>query len=142
MESKDWAERFPTPVGIGIDLVSVTELRKLDQRTTGAFSRHTFTDRELAEAEVSQDPWVYLAGRFAVKEAVFKAVAHLLSEKSFDFRLVETLRQPDGSPRIICSPALQAILDSANVSSLLVSISNEADFAVSMVQAVKRNEWR
>lgn len=136
MSLENWVEQLAPPIGIGIDLVSVPELRKLDQRTKGAFSRRTFTDWELAEAELSQDSWVYLAGRFAVKEAVFKAVAHLLPEKAFDFRLVETLRQPDGSPQIVCSPALRAVLDSANVSGLLVSISNEEDFAVAIVQAV------
>ena len=138
MSLENWVEQLAPPIGIGIDLVSVPELRKLDQRTKGAFSQRTFTDWELAEAELSQDFWVYLAGRFAVKEAVFKAVAHLLPEKSFDFRMVETLRQPDGAPQIVCSPALRAILDSANVSGLLVSISNEADFAVAIVQAVGR----
>ena len=140
MSLENWMEHLAPPVGIDIDLVSVPELRKLDQRTRGAFSRRTFTDWELAEAELSQDSWVYLAGRFAVKEAVFKAVAHLLPEKSFDFRLVETLRQPDGAPQIVCSPALRAVLDSANVGSLLVSISNEADFAVAMVQALEKKE--
>ena len=138
MSLENWVEQLAPPIGIGIDLVSVPELRKLDQRTKGAFSQRTFTDWELAEAELSQDFWVYLAGRFAVKEAVFKAVAHLLPEKSLDFRMVETLRQPDGAPQIVCSPALRAVLDSANVSGLLVSISNEADFAVAIVQAVGR----
>jgi len=130
-----WAKQ-PTPVGIGIDLVSVRQLQEMERRTKGAFSARTFTPRELEEADRAQDRWVYLAGRFAAKEAVFKAVAHLLKEKCFDFRLVQTLSGEDGSPSVVCDGALRSILDRGNVSSLLISISNEEDYAVAIVQAV------
>ncbi len=137
MSLETWAGQ-PTPVGIGIDLVSVRQLQEMEQRTKGAFSARTFTPRELEEADRAQDRWVYLAGRFAAKEAVFKAVAHLLDEKTFDFRLVQTLSDPDGAPRVVCHGALRTIMDRANVSSLLISISNEQDYAVAIVQAVGR----
>lgn len=130
-----WAKQ-PVPVGIGIDLVSVSQLQEMERRTKGAFSAHTFSPRELEEADSAQDRWVYLAGRFAAKEAVFKAVAHLLREKWFDFRLVQTLSGEDGAPSVVCGGPLRTILDHANVSSLLISISNEEDYAVAIVQAV------
>lgn len=126
------------PAGIGVDLVSVSNLRDMEERTHGAFCAGTFTPGELREAGRSQDKWVYLAGRFAVKEAAFKALAHLLPEKHFDYRIVETRRREDGSPEIVCDGPLRTIMDKANVSDLLVSISNEGDFAVAIVQSIQR----
>lgn len=122
--------------GVGVDLVSITEIAELDRRSQGAFVKRTFTDHEKAEADQSADRYSFLAGRFAVKEAVFKAVAHLTPEKSFDFRIVETRRNPDGSPEIFISDALSGILKSAAVTKLLVSISNQGDLAFAEVIAV------
>lgn len=132
----DWAGRLGTPAGIGVDMVDIAELQALDARTKGAFAQRTFTRREQEEAEGSPDKWGYLAGRFAVKEAVFKALAPLIPGKAFDFRIVETLRQADGSPAVIHGGALGEVLCAAGVDRLLVSISNESGFAVAFVVGV------
>lgn len=137
MSLEAWTENLAAPAGVGIDLVNISELQALDTRTKGVFSSRTFTPRELAEADCSPDRWVYLAGRFAAKEAVFKAVAHLLPERTFDFRLVESLHRADGSPYVCCEGKLREILDAAGVASLLLSISNEDHYAIALVQAVK-----
>lgn len=131
-----WVGGSSLPAGIGIDLVRISALRELDQRMNGVFVSRTFSERERAEAEESADKWTYLAGRFAAKEAVFKATAHLLPEKTFDFRIVETLRAPDGCPYVVSSDPMKAILGKAGIASLLISISNEEDFAIALVQAV------
>lgn len=136
----DWICKNKLPVGIGIDLVTISELRELDERIKGAFFQRVFTQQERAEAEKRPEPWTYLAGRFAVKEAVFKAIAPLIPEKAFDIRIVETLTQPDGSPKISCTGKLRAVMDSAGVERLLVTISNEGDYVISMVQAVGNYE--
>lgn len=132
----DWADRLETPVGIGVDLVDIAQMQALDVRTKGAFARHSFTQREREEAEKAIDKWSYLAGRFAVKEAVFKALAPLATEKAFDFRIVETLRRSDGSPAITHDGALDEVLCKAHVDRLLVSISNEGGFSIAFVTAV------
>lgn len=132
----DWVKGLTTPTGVGIDLVRVSTLRELDERMQGVFVKKTFTLREQALAESRSDKWVFLAGRFAAKEAVFKATAHLLPEKTYDFRQVETLRAEDGSPYVVCGESLRDILSRAGVGSLLISITNEDDYAMALVQAV------
>lgn len=136
MSLENWISSLKPPAGIGIDLVYIPQLQTLETRTKGAFSKRTFSPRELEEASAAPDYWAALAGRYAAKEAVFKAVAHLLPEKAFDFRQVETLHRPDGSPCIHCDGPLRAILDRAGVSELLLSVSNEEDYAIALVQAV------
>lgn len=124
------------PLGIGVDAVTISEIARLD-REACAFSTHTFTIRELDEANRrSGGRASYLAGRFAVKEAAFKALAHLTPEKTFDMRIIETLTASDGSPQIQMTPALLRICKSAGVGSLLVSISNEGDLAIAFSVAL------
>ena len=125
--------------GIGVYLVSVSEIAELDGRTHGAFTERTFSDREKAEAEQSPDRYSFLAGRFAVKEAVFKAVAHLTPEKTFDFRIVETKRNADGSPEVAVNDALAVVLRSAGVTKLLVSITGHGGLALAQVVAVSES---
>lgn len=127
--------------GIGIDMASIGEIDRLGEGIAGkpaaeqnAFVRRTFTERELAAALERHNPAEFLAGCFAAKEAVFKAVAPLTKE-GFDLRVVETLRRPDGSPYINVGTRLQAAMDEAGVTELLVSITNEDDYAVAMVLA-------
>lgn len=122
--------------GIGIDLVSISQFAELDKNSKGALAERTFSDMEKAEAECAPDKYTFLAGRFAVKEAVFKAVAPLTPEKTFDFRIVETKKNPDGSPEIVITEELSGVLHSAGVTKLLVSITNQGDLALAQVTAV------
>lgn len=130
-------------VGVGIDLVSISEIRELDQRTGGVFIEHTFSGAEIEMAGQKESRYSFFAGRFAVKEAVFKAIAHLTPEKTFDFRIVETLRNPDGSPEVMVTEKLKSVMDQAAVTKLLISITNQGDLAMAECIAVgygKENE--
>ena len=111
------------------------ELKRLCEDVGEAFVRRTFTEAERREAAAAPDFHEYLAGRFAVKEAVFKALAQLTPEKTFDFRLVETLKNEDGSPRITITPHLAAIMEKAGADRLLVSITTQEPFAMAFVLA-------
>lgn len=121
--------------GIGIDTVTISEMaRMMENMSDGALGR-MFTGRELTAAHLSSDSAEYLATRFAAKEAVFKAVAHLLEEKHFDLRMVETLNRDDGSPYINIDGLMRGILNRAGVSHLHISITTEGDLATAFVIA-------
>ena len=61
-------------IGVGIDLVSISEIKDLNERTKGAFVKKTYTEKELELASSASNYYEFLAGRFAVKEAVYKAI--------------------------------------------------------------------
>lgn len=122
-------------LGIGFDLTEIKEVKRLAEEVGGAFISKTFSNMEQKASKNSADPWEYLASRFAVKEAVFKALAHLTKEKTFDFRIVETLNDEDGSPYVKISPVLKELMDGAGVKRLLVSITHEKDYAGAVVLA-------
>lgn len=60
-------------VGIGVDVVDLARFANLVERTPQIIDR-LFTKKEQVSAEGHQLPVISLAGRFAVKEAVAKAL--------------------------------------------------------------------
>lgn len=119
--------------GIGIDSVDIEEMRDICGDFTNAFVRRTFTEAEVAQALDRPDSASFLAGRFATKEALFKALGHLTREGGFDFCLVETLHDENGCPAVTKSPKLAAYLAEAGASEVLVSITNESGLATAIV---------
>lgn len=119
-------------LGVGIDLVYLPEFRRLCGEADDPFRTHTFTEAERAFAAGKPDPEESLAGMFAVKEAVTKALAPLMATtgaEGFDMRRIETLHRADGSPYVSCCPPLSTFMEAAGVESILVSITNEQDYA-------------
>lgn len=122
--------------GIGVDTVSISEMRRISLAIGHGGMRHLFTAQELEDAPAQSDLLAeFLATRFAVKEAVFKAVAHLLEESCFDLRIVETRNRGDGSPYVNINEQLCRVLERAGVTDLFVSISTEGDLATAFVIA-------
>ncbi|MBE5910267.1 holo-ACP synthase [Pseudobutyrivibrio sp.] len=124
-------------LGVGIDLVSISEIKDLDERTHGAFVDKTYTDGEKEDANATSDFYQFLAGRFAVKEAVFKAICGNFTDIEFDFRQVETRRMPNGAPKFVPSIELLKILNDIGASDILISISNQGDSAIAIAELIK-----
>jgi len=143
-------------VGIGVDMVCLSEFRRLcgnfgyvparKPRNNGeepasetigeanAFVTKTFSDAERAQALERGDSVEYLAGRFAVKEATFKALGHQ-AHGVFDLRAIESLDDEDGAPYVVASKGIAPVLARAGASEVLVSISNEGDYVVAFALA-------
>lgn len=119
--------------GLGIDAVSISKTRDLMEALGEAYVEDVYTPAEQRACERAIDRAEFLAGRFAVKEAAFKALAHLLVDETFDLRLVETMNDEDGSPHIVRTPELDRLLRQAGADDVLVSITTEADLAVAIV---------
>ncbi len=124
-------------LGVGIDLVSINEIQDLDERTKGAFVKRTYTSKELEDAASSSNYYEFLAGRFAVKEAVYKAICGSFPEINFDFRMVETIRQSNGAPKFVPNIELLKILNDIGAKDVLISISNQGDFAIAIAELCK-----
>ena len=126
--------------GIGIDLVDLAEFRRICEGFEAscerpcAFVARTFTAAELAQARTRHDACQYLAGRFAVKEAVFKAVAPL-TRGGFDLRRVECLDAASGQPQVVMDGALSEFYAEASVSSVLVSVTTETAYVEAIALA-------
>ena len=125
--------------GIGCDLVYIPRIQKLLDENDTSFFKYTFTAYENNEAENRKDKATYYASRFAAKEALFKAIAHLLPTKSFDFRIVETRNEADGHPYIYINEEIRPVLQQAGITDLQLSLSDENDYALAFVVASFEN---
>lgn len=123
-------------LGIGVDSVDIEEMARFCSDREGSFVRRTFSEAERIEAYGRADWASVLAGKFAVKEAVFKALAWRTAE-GFDFRIVETLEDANGRPCISVGAGcpLASVLAEVGAHELLVSITNERGLATAFVLA-------
>lgn len=60
--------------GIGVDLVTVSRIGRIDERHAGRFERRILTEQEQRDIIEAPDRARFLAKRFAVKEATVKAL--------------------------------------------------------------------
>ena len=79
----------------------------------------------------------FLAGRFAVKEAVYKAICGSFSDIDFDFRKVETIRLSNGAPKFNADDTLLKILNIIGASDIKISISNQDDYAIAIAEVIE-----
>lgn len=61
-------------VGCGIDIIEISRIADAIKRWGDGFLNHVFTKEEIAYAKKHRFPNQHFAGRFAVKEAVLKAL--------------------------------------------------------------------
>ena len=97
------------------------------------FIVRTFSRQE--REEMHGCPAEYFAAHFAVKEAVFKAVAQRLPEKGLEFRYVESSNHEDGSPYILLTEKMKEWMKLSGTDRFFLSISTEENIAAAFVIA-------
>jgi len=123
----------PRIVGTGCDLTPIARLRAAVQRHPRVAER-VFTAREREEAAaLARGRWERLAGLFAAKEAVAKALGAGLSRVSP--LEVEVRHDPVGRPVVALAGRAEALARDLGVVAWHLSISHAGGFAVAMVIA-------
>ena len=85
--------------GIGVDIVDIARIQALLDRYGERFLRRVYTEAETAYAMSGANKAERLAGRFAVKEAMMKALGTGKSQGIL-WRDVETVRGRLGKPEV------------------------------------------
>lgn len=120
-------------VGVGIDLVEIAEIERLLSDPAGHFLRRCFTDAERATAGDGARGARRLAGRFAVKEAVVKAIGTGWGD-GIAWTDIEVLAAPSGAPCVTLRAAAAAA--AKHVRRWLVSLSYAGAYATAIAVAV------
>lgn len=116
-------------IGTGVDITEVNRIKKAALKWGEAFLGRLFTDEELLNAKTRGSLYQHLAGRFAAKEAVFKA----LGDTALNWKDVEILNDSDGKP--FCK-----ILNSRGKGvDVIVSISHVKNYAVANAIVTKKS---
>src|SRR3989338_10138501 len=90
------------PIGCGVDVVELSRFRKAMARGGRAFMRRIFTAQEEAYARArKRTSLLHLAGRFAAKEAVMKALSQLDPGRVLAMNQIEVRNDRWGRPHIL-----------------------------------------
>lgn len=119
-------------VGIGLDLVKIDRIRSLTERWQERFLQRLYTDAERQYCFKRAFPYASLAGRFAAKEAVLKALGTGWSG-GIRWVDIQVLNDPAGRPVATANGRVRALLQEAGVTGIHVSLSHDADYAIAEV---------
>jgi holo-[acyl-carrier protein] synthase len=121
-------------VGIGVDAVEIARVRRALERTP-SFADRVFTSTELAQSlsRGGGQRAARLAGRFAAKEAVAKALG--TGVVGFGFRDVEIVNGDRGEPAVMLAAPARAVADRLGITRLHVSLSLTSTVAVATALA-------
>jgi holo-[acyl-carrier protein] synthase len=124
-------------VGIGVDVVDLARFERALDRTP------TLTSRIFADAELRSGsrvlPLRSLAGRFAAKEALIKALGDSTGVRWHDMQVVS---DESGNPHLALSGAAAAIAERVGANALHLSMSHDGGVAIAYVIAENVAEGR
>jgi holo-[acyl-carrier protein] synthase len=119
----------------GVDLVDIAETERLLREPTGQFLTRCFTAGEQAGVGTGIERAARLSGRFALKEAVMKALGTGFSD-GVGFLDIEVITLASGAPSLALTGAARARADALGIVRWLISSSHEAGMAIGSVIAL------
>ncbi|TAJ08246.1 MAG: holo-ACP synthase [Nitrospirae bacterium] len=125
-------------VGIGLDLVKIERIRALADRWQERFLERLYTEAERRYCFERASPYASLAGRFAAKEAVLKAIGTGWSA-GISWQDIQVLNDGSGKPVAQVQGRAGALLQEAGVTDIHISLSHDADYAIAQVVLTKES---
>ena len=123
-------------LGIGTDIVDSRRIEAVMARYPNKFVQRIYSITEANMSKTLANPVNYLAKRFAVKEAVYKALSPS-GVVGCRWPEAETLNRRNGAPYVkltgCCKTALEAMTPSGYKANLSLSLSDEFPYALAFV---------
>ena len=116
-------------LGVGTDIIEIDRIKNAIDNTPG-FLEKVFTKREVEELSKNTLRVESVAGNFAVKEAVSKAVGTGI--RGFSFRDIEVFRDELGKPIVRVSSKIEEVIKSKDYF-FNVSLSHNKTMAIAFV---------
>ena len=113
----------------GIDIVEIGELRRLINEPGGHFMTRCFTSAEQLDAGEGPNRIDRLAGRFAAKEAVAKALG-VGWGNGIAWTDIEIRTMDSGAPDIVLHRRAKEVADQLGVIRFLISTSHTGAYAI------------
>jgi len=121
-------------LGIGTDIIEIARIAKLMQGQAGFLDRIlTAREQQYVPARHERRMAEYIAGRFAAKEAVSKALGTGIGEQ-VSFQDIEIIPEANGKPKLqIREEVIARLFPGASSTALHISISHSTEYAVAHV---------
>ena len=119
----------------GTDIIEIDRIKKSIERSGERFLNMIYTKNEIEYCESKKGArFIHYAGRFAAKEAIFKAISSLLDDKfALTWTDAQVVNDKIGNPKI---EFLNVKFDA--IESMDISISHCRNYAVAMVTIITK----
>ncbi len=114
----------------GTDIIEIERIKKTIERNGENFLNLIYTEAEIAYCESKKNAkYSHYAGRFAAKEAIYKAVSTLLPERfGISWKDAQIINDENGNPKIEFLK-----IEFEQIKSIDISISHCKEYAVATV---------
>ena len=116
-------------VGIGLDLVKIARIRAIMERWHDRFLLRLYTEAEQRDCLARASPYASLAGRFAAKEAILKALGTGWSA-GVRWVDIQVLNDRTGRPIVTVGGQVGVLIREAGVTRIHISLSHDSEYAV------------
>ena len=115
-------------VSLGLDIIEIARIEKDIERFGERFVNRILGEKERLQYRKRNDRTLFLAGRFAAKEAVVKALGKYLTERP-PLHQLEIINDASGRPELVLPDDVKAKLRGARC---LLSITHERNYAAAV----------
>jgi len=122
-------------IGVGIDIIEIERIENALCRNARFLDR-VFTPLEISYFKSRNDNACHIAGTFAAKEAVLKALGTGL--RGIEWKDIEIKRDVSGKPAVFLYKNAALAAESAGIKNIHISISHSRDYA--LAQAIAEGE--
>ena len=124
-------------VAVGIDIIEVARVRRVYERHGERFLNRVFTEREVQQC---RGKVTRLAGRFAAKEAISKALGTGIHGVAW--REMEVVQLRSGRPTVRLHGKAKARAELLGISAFDVSLADLVEFSIAIAVAVQTDMGR
>jgi holo-[acyl-carrier protein] synthase len=118
-------------IGLGIDVIEIERIRNLVNKYGDAFLNRCFDKREIEYCNSKANRYQHYAGKFTVKEAVFKALKMHWTE-GFKWKDITIINNNYGVPEACLSGLLKERADELEITTVHISVSHCHQYAVAV----------
>lgn len=114
----------------GTDIIEVSRIRDSIEKSGDTFLKLIYTPKEIEYCESKKkSKYYHYAGRFAAKEAIYKAVSELLNDKfEISWQNAQVINDNNGNPKVeFLNTSIK------NIKNIDISISHCKEYAIAMV---------
>ena len=117
-------------VKCGVDIIEISRVKESIENLGENFLNRVYTKKEIEYCEGrGKSKYEHYAARFAVKEAVFKALSQMVNDKySITWKDIETINDDHGRPKVEI-----LFIKNNKIENIDVSISHCKEYAIANV---------
>ncbi len=122
-------------LSVGVDMIEIARIERAMTRHGDRFYKRFFTDRERASC---RDQASRLAGRFAVKEAVGKALGTGIGDVNWTD--IEVVNDDRGKPDLVLHNQAQTLAAELGLHHWSISLSHTETHAIGFAVAIQKGD--